>query len=79
MNTINIYRGKDGLIKWAPPKEGDTIVAAVPTYEAAKSAVRLLSMGEIFDGRMNVNGKLVPLTEEQSRVYYSNYYEQKHD
>lgn len=75
---INIYRLKNGLVHWGPIstsfayKYDPKIIASCPTWEAAKSAVRLLSMGEEYDGRFNLNGKLVPLTEEQYRRYYKN-------
>lgn len=66
---INIYRLNTGRIHWGPVsttfsyRYSPQTVASVTTHEAAKAAVRLLSMEEEFDGRMNVNGTLVPLTE----------------
>lgn len=74
---INLSRLNNGLLYWGASnnlvfnhKYDPQIVACCTTWEAAKAAARLLSMGEIFDGRMNVNGKLVPLTEEQDREHY---------
>lgn len=70
MTMINVWRDKNGLIRWGgDAREGSTLVAHTPYWEAAKAAVRLLSMGEFFDGRKNVDGKLVPLSPEENAEY----------